>query len=181
MRLHVDNEFQQVKTKDLNEMNDVEMFTTSVGGGKAFAAEQKIRELETRISILNAQKLIILNSAINMKNFPSDRYGLTPEESISIERFRTIFKMHRIKRTKLVHHKKSRYDKKNDRKKKNMRKNLSNNKKVLVLAERIRKSQLQKVLQFVQNISYFNKDKIFFIRHKIKIDKISYYWIRLTK
>ena len=145
MRLHVDNEFQQVKTKDLNEMNDVEMFTTSVGGGKAFAAEQKIRELETRISTLNAQKLkilptkIILNSAINMKNFPSDRYGLTPEESISIERFRTIFKMHRIKRTKLVHHKKSRYDKKKKWQKKNMRENLNNNKKVLVLAERIRK------------------------------------------
>ena len=128
MRLHVDNEFQQVKTKDLNEMNDVEMFTTSVGGGKAFAAEQKIRELETRISTLNAQKLkilptkIILNSAINMKNFPSDRYGLTPEESISIERFRTIFKMHRIKRTKLVHHKKSRYDKKKMTEKKHERK-----------------------------------------------------------
>ena len=50
MRLQVNNEFQQVKTKDLNEMNDVEMFTTSVRGGKAFAAEQKIRELETRIS-----------------------------------------------------------------------------------------------------------------------------------
>ena len=70
--------------------------------------------------------------------------------------------------------------KRNDRKKKNMRENLNNN-KFLVLAVRIRKSQLQKVLQFVQNISYFNKDKIFFIRQKIKIDKISYYWIRLTK
>ena len=118
MRLQVDNEFQQVKIKDLNEMNDAEMFTTSVRGGKAFAAEQKIRELETRISTLNAQKLkilptkIILNSAINMKNVPSERYGLTPEESISIERFRTIFNMPRIKRAKLVHHKKNRYDKK---------------------------------------------------------------------
>ena len=123
MRLQVDNEFQQVKIKDLNEMNDAEMFTTSVSGGKAFAAEQKIRELETRISTLNAQKLkilptkIILNSAINMKNVPSERYGLTPEESISIERFGTIFNMHRIKRAKLVHHKKNRYDKKKWQKK----------------------------------------------------------------
>ena len=41
MRLHVDNEFQQVKIKDLNDENSVEMFTTSVRGGKAFAAEQK--------------------------------------------------------------------------------------------------------------------------------------------
>ena len=35
------------------------MFTTSLRGGKAFAAEQKIRELKTRISKLNAQKLKI--------------------------------------------------------------------------------------------------------------------------
>ena len=59
MRLQVDNEFHQVKLKDLNEANNVEMFTTSVCGGKAFAAEQKIRELKTRISKLNTQKLKI--------------------------------------------------------------------------------------------------------------------------
>ena len=102
-RLRVDNEFQQVKLKDLNEMNNVEMFTTSVRGGKAFAAEQKIRELKTRISKLNAQKLkisstkVILNSAINMNNVPGEKYRLTPEEiekkSISNERFRIIFNM----------------------------------------------------------------------------------------
>ena len=46
MRLQVDNEFQQVKIKDLNDENNVEMFTSLVKGGKAFAAEQKIRELK---------------------------------------------------------------------------------------------------------------------------------------
>ena len=85
-------------------MNNVEMFTSSVHGSKAFTAEQKNRELKTRISKLNAQKtknfplIIILNSAINMNNVPSEKYGLTPEEiekkSISNERFRTIFNMH---------------------------------------------------------------------------------------
>ena len=30
MRLQVDNEFQQVKIKDLNEISNVEMFTTAV-------------------------------------------------------------------------------------------------------------------------------------------------------
>ena len=59
MRLQVDNEFQQIKLKDLNDKNNVEMFTTSVCGGKAVAAEQKIRELKTRISKLNPQKLKI--------------------------------------------------------------------------------------------------------------------------
>ena len=59
MRLQVDNEFQQVKVKDLNDLNNVEMFTTSVWGGKVFAAEPKIRELKTRIGDLSAQKLKI--------------------------------------------------------------------------------------------------------------------------
>ena len=45
MRLRVDNEFQQVKVKDLNDENNVEMFTSAVRGGKAFAAEKKVREL----------------------------------------------------------------------------------------------------------------------------------------
>ena len=50
------------------------MFTNSVRGGKAFAAKQKIRELKTRVSKLNAQKLkipptnIIFNLANNMNN-----------------------------------------------------------------------------------------------------------------
>ena len=72
MRLQVDNKFQQVRLKDLNYQNNVEMFTTSVRGGKAFAAEQKIRELKTRIAKINAQKLkispakIIQNSTLNM-------------------------------------------------------------------------------------------------------------------
>ena len=50
MRLQTDNEFQQVKIKDLNHKYNVTMFTTNVRGGKAFAAEQKIRELKKRIS-----------------------------------------------------------------------------------------------------------------------------------
>ena len=90
MKRQVNNEFQQVKIKDLNVQNNVEMFTTSVRGGKAFAAEQKIRELKIRISKLNAQKLkispkkIILNSVANMNNVQSEKYGLSPEESEEI-------------------------------------------------------------------------------------------------
>ena len=38
MRLEVDNEFQQVKIKDLKNGNNVEMFTSLVKGSKAFAA-----------------------------------------------------------------------------------------------------------------------------------------------
>ena len=57
MRLQVDQEFQQVRINELNKQNDVQMFTTSSKGGKAFAAEQKIRELKTRIAKLKGKKL----------------------------------------------------------------------------------------------------------------------------
>ena len=44
MRLQIDNEFEQVKLKDLNYINIVKMFNSAVRVRKAFAAEQKIRE-----------------------------------------------------------------------------------------------------------------------------------------
>ena len=40
------------------------MFTNSVRAGKAFAAEEEIRELKPRISKLNAQKLNICPTKI---------------------------------------------------------------------------------------------------------------------
>ena len=38
MRLQVNNEFQQIKIYDLNDQNNVEMFSTSISGSKVFAA-----------------------------------------------------------------------------------------------------------------------------------------------
>ena len=79
MKLQVDNEFQQVKIKDLSDENNVEMFTSSVRGEKAFAAKQKTRELKTRIAKLSAQKLkitstkIIQISTLNMNNMKSEK------------------------------------------------------------------------------------------------------------
>ena len=69
MGLQVDNEFQQVKIKDLNDENNAEMFTSSLRRGKAFAAEKKIRELKNRISKLNTQKLEISQPHQNNTKF----------------------------------------------------------------------------------------------------------------
>ena len=54
MRLQVHNEFQQVKTKDSNDKYNVTMLTTSIRDGKAFAAQQKIMEIKSRIAKLKA-------------------------------------------------------------------------------------------------------------------------------
>ena len=46
MRLQTDLEFKQNQIKKLNDEFNVDMFHTRVRGGKAFAAEQKIREFK---------------------------------------------------------------------------------------------------------------------------------------
>ena len=49
MRLQTDQEFQQNEIKKLNVKYNVEMFSGRIRGGKAFAAEQKLRELKKTI------------------------------------------------------------------------------------------------------------------------------------
>ena len=191
MRLQVDNEFQQVKIKDLNDPNNVDMFTTALRGGKAFPAEQKIRELKTRIAKLNAQKLkisptkIIEMSVANMNVRPSQKYGLPPEEierkPLSNERFRRFFNIKRLEKTEKVHQRLDDYNKKKySVKKKRLRNDLSIGERVYVLAERIKKKSAPGKFykQSEQNISYFNKDKVFTIRAKKAIDNIIYYWLK---
>ena len=98
------------------------MFITSIRRDKALAAEPKIRELKIREAKSNIQKLkilptkIILKLAANMNNVLSKKYGLSPENIetrwLSDEKFRTLFNFHRIEKTKQVHERLSRYDKK---------------------------------------------------------------------
>ena len=150
MRLQVDQEFQRLKIKDLNKKNNVEMFTTSLRGGKAFAAEQKIRELKRRIAKLMRQKLKLTPkkkieiSTVNMNIKPSVKYGILPEniesKSLSSERLKTLFNMHRIEKTQRLNVRLDRYDKKiYQKKRKKLRENLNVGEKVYILAERIKK------------------------------------------
>ena len=46
MRLQVDNKFQQIKITELNDGYNVEMFTTSARGGKAFLQNQNLENLK---------------------------------------------------------------------------------------------------------------------------------------
>ena len=148
VRLQDDNEFQQVKIKVLYDKNNVEMFTSSVRGIKAFTAKQKIRELKTRIAKLNAQKLkinhtkIIQNSTQDMNIIKSIKYCMSPEEidkrSLASEQFRTVFNMHRIETSRKIHNILDRYDKNWYSKRKKLREELLIGEKLLVLAERIK-------------------------------------------
>ena len=134
MRLQVDQEFQQVKIKDLNDLNNVHMFSTFIRDGKAFAAEQKIRELKTRIAKLASQKLkispnkIIEISMTNLNIQPNKKYGISPEEiekkALQSEQFRTVYNIHRLEKTDKLNERQDKYDKeKYKRKRKKLRAN----------------------------------------------------------
>ena len=88
--------------------------------------------------------------------------------------------MHRIEKTKLLHDRLDRYDKKKYlAKRRKLRENINIEEKVLVLAERIRKKSAPRKFyrQSVKNIAYFNKEKTFSIRKNQKNYNIDYYWL----
>ena len=74
MRLQTNLEFQQNNIRKLNNKYNVDMFSTRLRGGKAFDAEQKIREfkkllLKTKSLYKKAKKQIKPNKII--KKLPS--------------------------------------------------------------------------------------------------------------
>ena len=110
---------------------------------------------------------------------------MSPEEierrALSNERFKTVFNMKRIEKTQGLQRRLDDYDtKKYSLKKKQLREDLSIGEKVFVLAERIKKKSAPGKFyrQSVQNISYFNKEKIFTIWAIKTIDKIKYYCLK---
>ena len=89
MTLQTDLEFKQNAIKNLNKESDVEMFHSKVRGGKAFAAEQKIREF-TKI-LLKSKRFVksggdrlkpnqLIKKAVeNMNETISTKYGVSPQ------------------------------------------------------------------------------------------------------
>ena len=66
-RLQTNQEFKQKKIFDMNKKYNVEMFSTAVRGGKAFAAEQILRELKKRNFRLKAMKKACRKNQTHMK------------------------------------------------------------------------------------------------------------------
>ena len=89
MRLQTDLEFQQNEIKKLNKKYNVEMFSTRVRGGKAFAAEQKIRELKKLLlkikSLYKKNRMrvkpneLIKKTTTNMNKTKTSKYQIEPE------------------------------------------------------------------------------------------------------
>ena len=90
MRLQTDCEFQQTAIKKLNKEFDVDMYSTNLRDGKAFAAERKIRELKKLLlRSKHVQKSfskqikpnkLIKKVTFNLNNTGSAKYGFSPEQ-----------------------------------------------------------------------------------------------------
>ena len=117
MRLQTDQEFKLQKIYYLNKKFNVDMFTTSLRRGKAFAAEQKIREFKK--ALLRSKKMekynkkrikpndLIKKATFNLNNVKSVKYGFAPEQieekSLNKEtgkKFTEIYDFHRLIKVK---------------------------------------------------------------------------------
>ena len=135
MRLQTDQEFQQNEIKKLNQKHNVEMFSTKLRGGKAFAAEQKIREFKK--ILFRSKKLhkanrssggkkrfdlkkTIKKAVDNMNKANSEKYGLPPQtiekKTLSDDVFREIYDFHRIVKVSKDADRYKRYDLRQDKK-----------------------------------------------------------------
>ena len=194
VRLQVDLEFEQTKIKQLNEKYNIDMFSTKTRGGKAFAAEQKIREFKKilfrikrhyrrRKQRINSAKLI-KKAVKNMNNTKSMKYGLEPElietRSLADENFKEKYDFHRVKQVTKAFERYKRYDISVDaRKRRRLREPLAVGERVLVLAGRLKKKDAPGVLykSTTENKPFFSRKQVYIVRKVNLVAGTYYYWV----
>ena len=156
MRLLTDQELKQRKIFELNKKFNVEMYSTNLRGGKAFAAKQKIRELKK--TLLRSKRMekfkgklikpneLIKKATYNLNNTRSAKYGYSPqqieEQTLDPKMGKYFQEVHDFDRLIKVLKNRDwleRFDTKVDRRKKGLREPLDTDEKLSVLAERLRK------------------------------------------
>ena len=198
MILQTDIEFKQNAIKKLNKEFSVEMFHTKVRGGKAFAAEQKIREFKKLLLMSKRYKKrdkerirpneLIKKAVENMNETNSTKYGVSPEtvenrtinSSRDSEYEREMYDFLRLKKVGNNQHRNAKYESKKERRQRKLRSPLYLDEKVLVLAERLKKKDAPSKFYkaSTDNIPFFNREKIFTIYKRAKLNNGSYlYWL----
>ena len=191
MRLQTDLEFQQNEIKKLNKKYNVEMFSTKVRGGKAFAAEQKIREfkkllLKMKNLFKKYGKKLKLNEVIRKVLFKEGsktaKYQIEPEEvekrALLDDAFREKYDFYRLEKIGTHASRQDRYNLKKDiLNPRKLREPWEIGEKVLVLAERLKKKDAPGRLykSTTQNKSYFSKE-IFIVKKRVKTTSDDYYY-----
>ena len=105
-----------------------------------------------------------------------EKRSLNPSNS---KYFQEIYDFMRIRETENNQMRNDKYDQKNDRRKRTLRCLLNLDEKVLVLAERLKKKDAPGNLYKVStnNMSFFNRDRIFTIYQRAKLNKTYLYWV----
>ena len=180
MRLQTDQEFKQRNTEELSKKFNFEIYSTHLRGGKAFAAEQKIRELKKlllrskRIEKFEGKQIkpneLIKKATFNLNNTRFAKYGYLPEqiEEQALDPntgkyFQEVYNFCRLIKVKEKRDRTERFDTKLDRRKRRLRNPLEIGEKVLVLAEPLRKKDAPRRLykSTIENKSFFNRDRTF--------------------
>ena len=192
--LQTDLEFKQNAIKKLNQEFNVEMFHTKVRGGKAFAAEQKIREFKNlllktkRFTKNQGERLkpnkLIKNAVENLNKTLTTKYGVSPEnvenKTINSEFDREMYDFLRLKKVDHNNFRNNKYNARKDRRQKKLRNPLYLDGKVLVLAERLKKKDAPSKFfkSSADNIPFYNREKIFTIYKRAKLNNNNYlYWL----
>ena len=162
------------------------MFTTSLRGRKAFAAEQKsefkkILLRSKRIEKYNKKRMklndLIKKATFNLNNVKSVKYGFAPEQieekSLNKEtgkEFTEIYDFHRLIKVKENKDRIQRHDLKIDSRKKRLRSPLEIGEKVFVLSERLKKKDApgKFYTSSTENKTFFNRHRIFIIVNRSK-------------
>ena len=194
MYLQTDLEFKQNAIKKLNQEFNVEMFHTKVRGGKAFAAEQKIREFKKlllktkRFTKDQGERLkpnkLIKNAVETLNKTLTTKYGVSPEnvenKTLNSEFNREMYDFLRLKKVDNNNFRNNKYNARKDTRQKKLRNPLYLDEKVLVLAERLKKKDAPSKFfkSSTDNIPFYNREKIFAIYKRAKLNNDNYlYWL----
>ena len=191
MRLETYQKFKQRKIFELNKKFYLEMYSTNLRGGKAFAAEQKIRGLKKTLLRSNLMEKftgkqikpneLIKKVTFKLNNTRSAKYGYSPQQ-IEVQAldpkmgkyFQEVYDFDWLIKVKENRDRLERFDAKVDEKR--LREPLDIDEKVLVLAERLRKNDAPGRLykSTTENIT----DKIFTISARSKLNNgTNLYWL----
>ena len=102
IRLQIDQEFKHRNIEELNKKFKVKMYSTHLSGRKAFAAEQKVRELKKlllrskRIEKFKAKRTN-KKPTFNLNNTRSEKCGYSPEQIEEQQKyFQEVYHFHRL-------------------------------------------------------------------------------------
>ena len=182
-------EFRQREIQNLNQKYNVLMFHTKIRGGKAFAAEQKIREFkkilqkskrmhESTSTKRTEPKKIIQSATNNLNSIASQKYGVLPnfveENAQQDEKFCKIYDIYRlVKVQKYAKRYKLNEIRQNDKKHKKIREPLAVGEKVFVLPERLKKEDAPGIFYRAQlRINHFLTERRYFLLEEMLLSTI---------